>query len=151
MKIAVFPGSFDPFTKGHEHIVYKSLAVFDQVVIAVGVNVSKNYTFQTANRLRHIQELFANEANVKVVEYNSLTTDLCEEMGANHIVRGVRDAKDFEYEKAIAQMNKNMSGVETVLFYTDPEFAAVSSTIIRELYKFNADITPYVSRIDLLK
>ncbi len=150
MKIAVFPGSFDPFTKGHEHIVHKALAIFDQVVVAVGVNVSKQYTFETAKRLKHIQTLFEKESKVKVMEYNSLTVDLCKTLNAKHIIRGVRDAKDFEYEKAIAQMNKNLSGVETILFYTDPEYAAVSSTIIRELHKFNADITPFISRFDLL-
>ena len=150
MKKALFPGSFDPFTKGHEQIVHKGLALFDEVIIAVGVNVSKVYSFDTEKRLNHIKALFADNANVKVVGYNSLTIDLCREVGAQHIIRGVRDSKDFEYERAIAQMNKDLSGVETILFYTDPEFAAVSSTIIRELYKFKADITPFVSRLDLL-
>ncbi len=150
MKVALFPGSFDPFTKGHEQIVHKGLAIFEQVVIAVGVNVSKVYTFETDKRLQHIKTLFENYDNVKVIAYNTLTIDLCREVGAKHIIRGVRDSKDFEYERAIAQMNKDLAGVETILFYTDPEFSAVSSTIIRELYKFNADVSPFVSRLDLL-
>lgn len=150
MRRALFPGSFDPFTKGHEHIVRKGIALFDEVIIAVGVNTSKLYTFDTEKRLKHIQALFENDPQVKVVSYNSLTIDLCREVGANHIIRGVRDSKDFEYERAIAQMNKDLSGVETILFYTDPEYAAVSSTIIRELFKFNTDISPFISRLDLL-
>lgn len=150
MRRALFPGSFDPFTKGHEHIVRKGIALFDEVIIAVGVNTSKVYTFDTEKRLKHIQALFENDPQVKVVSYNSLTIDLCREVGANHIIRGVRDSKDFEYERSIAQMNKDLSGVETILFYTDPEYAAVSSTIIRELFKFNTDISPFISRLDLL-
>ena len=150
MRRALFPGSFDPFTKGHEQIVRKGIALFDEVIVAVGVNTSKVYTFETDKRLKHIETLFENDANVKVVAYNSLTIDLCRELDAKHIIRGVRDSKDFEYERAIAQMNKDLAGVETILFYTDPEFAAVSSTIIRELYKFKADVSPFISRLDLL-
>lgn len=150
MKIGLFPGSFDPFTKGHEVVVKKALSLFDQVVIGVGINTSKVYMFDTEKRLAHIQHLFADEPKVKVVTYQKMTVDFCQEIGAQYIIRGLRDTKDYEYERAIAHMNKSMSPIETVLFFTDPEFSSISSTIIREIHKNGASIEQFVTKSNLL-
>ena len=104
-KIGVFPGSFDPFTKGHEAVVRKALELFDELIIAIGMNSSKTSQFELSNRILHIQSLFQNGEAIQITTYSKLTVDLCKEVGAQMIVRGLRDSKDFEYEKSIAQMN----------------------------------------------
>jgi len=143
--IAVFPGSFDPFTKGHESIVRKALPLFDEIIIAFGINVSKNYLFDSEKRVQQVRNIYQNEPKIKVVTYQGLTTKFCESVGAKHLIRGLRNTIDFEYEKPIAGMNKSMSGIETVLFYTDAEVEAISSTILREIHKSGGDISPYVT------
>lgn len=148
--IGLFPGSFDPFTKGHEGIVQKSLDLFDEVIIGIGVNASKTYLFDLQKRIDHIQSLFKDYKNVKVLFYNSLTTDFCKEVGATHIIRGLRDTNDFEYEKSIAHVNQTISGIETVFFITDQHYASVSATIIREIYKNKGDISLFVTNAHLL-
>jgi pantetheine-phosphate adenylyltransferase len=148
-KIGLFPGSFDPFTKGHETVVKKALELFDEVIIAIGTNSSKTYQFELNKRILHIESLFDKDA-VKIVTYQKLTVELCKEVGASHIVRGLRDTKDFEYERSIAQMNEMMSGIETVFFLTDPEFSAINATIVREIYKNNGDISLFVTNAHLL-
>ena len=104
-KTAFFPGSFDPFTKGHEVVVRKALSIFDKIIIGVGVNNSKSYLFDLNNRINHIQSLFDEDENVEVLQFQKLTVEFCKEVGAQNIVRGLRDSKDFEYEKSIAHMN----------------------------------------------
>jgi pantetheine-phosphate adenylyltransferase len=149
-KIGVFPGSFDPFTKGHEAIVRKALELFDELIIAIGINSSKTSQFEISKRILHIQSLFQNGEAIQITTYSKLTVDLCKEVGANTIVRGLRDSKDFEYEKSIAQMNDVLGGITTVFFLTDQEFGAINSTIVREIYKNNGDISYFVTNSYLL-
>ena len=123
--------------------------LFDEIIIAIGTNSSKTYQFELSKRMNQIQSLFEKDA-VRIVTYQKLTVDLCKEMGASHIVRGLRDSKDFEYERSIAQMNNHLSGIETVFFLTDPEYAAINATIVREIFKNNGDITHFVTNAHLL-
>ena len=148
-KIGLFPGSFDPFTKGHEVVVRKSLALFDKVVIGVGVNSQKNYMFSLESRIKHIEALFANDSNVSVQQFQSLTVDFCKEINASHIIRGLRDSKDFQYEKSIAHMNNSISGIETVFFLTAQEYSAINSSIIREIHKNGGPIDAFVTNPEI--
>lgn len=150
-KIAVFPGSFDPFTKGHEAVVHKALNVFDEVVIAIGINSTKKSVFSLEKRMAHIQSLFSNNESIRIVTFQSLTIDLCKEVGAKHIVRGLRDSKDFGYERSIAHMNNTLSGIETVFFLTNQEYAAINATIVREIYNNKGPISAFVTNSQFLK
>ncbi len=150
MKRGLFPGSFDPFTKGHEVVVRKALKLFDEVVIGVGINSTKNYMFDTEKRINHIQSLFKDAPNVRIEAYNKLTVEFCKDMDAQFIIRGLRDSKDYEYERSIAHMNQSISDIETVIFLTDPEFSAISSTIIREIHRNGASIEQFVTNSHLL-
>ena len=150
MKRCLFPGSFDPFTKGHEAIVHQALSLFDEVVIGVGINSKKQGLFSTANKIAHIQSLFVQNENVKVQSFQKLTVEFCKEIGATHIVRGLRDAKDFEYERSIGHMNHAISGIDTVFFLTAQAHSAINSSIIREMYQNGADISPFVTNPSLL-
>jgi pantetheine-phosphate adenylyltransferase len=149
-KIGLFPGSFDPFTKGHEIVVQKSLPLFDEVVIGVGVNSTKTYLFGLEQRIKHIEALFAYSPKVRVQKFQKLTVDFCKDINASHIIRGLRDSKDFQYEKSIAHMNKAISGIETVFFLTDQEYAAINASIIREIYKNGGPIDSFVTNPELL-
>lgn len=149
MKRGIFPGSFDPFTKGHEAIVNKAITLFDEVIIAVGVNSTKTSMYLTEKRLEHIQSLFKTD-KVKVVTFQKLTVDLCKELDSTFIIRGLRDSKDFEYEKSIALMNVALAKIETVFLLTDLEFSAINSSIIREIAKNNGDISQFVTNSHLL-
>ena len=149
-KIGLFPGSFDPFTKGHEVVVSKALALFDEVIIAIGVNSKKTYLFDLDKRIQHIESLFINSSNVRVVSYQKLTVDFCEEIRANFIIRGLRDSKDFEFEKSIAHMNLEISNIETVFLLTAQKYGAINSSIVREIYKNNASIEVFVTNSNLL-
>lgn len=146
----LFPGSFDPFTKGHEAVVLKALAIFDEIIIGVGINSKKQGYFTLESRVEHIRSLFADYPAVKVLTYQKLTVDFCKEIGATHIVRGLRDSKDFEYEKTIAHMNHAISGIETVFFLTSQQHSAINSSIIREMHQNNADISPFVTSPTIL-
>lgn len=149
-KIGLFPGSFDPFTKGHEVVVKKSLSLFDEVVIGIGVNSKKTYLYDLDKRIEHINSLFTAEENIRVEAFQSLTVDFCKVIGASHIIRGLRDSKDFQYEKPIAQMNKDLSGIETVFFLTDQKYSAISSSIIREIDKNGGPIDAFVTNPHIL-
>lgn len=149
-KIGVFPGSFDPFTKGHEVIVNKGIELFDEIVIGIGVNSAKNYMYNIDNRIKHISSLFESNPNIKVEAFRSLTVDFCKEIGANTIIRGLRDAKDFQYEKSIAHINKEIAGIETVFFLTDQKYAAINSSIVREIHKNGGPIDAFVTNPDTL-
>ena len=144
MTTAIFPGSFDPFTIGHYDIVKRGLALFDHIIIGIGHNSSKHSTFPLEERLQAIQQAFANEPRVKVEIYQGLTIDFAAAHQAQCILRGVRSVQDFEYERNIAEANKQLRGIETVLLYTKPEYAHISSSLVRELYSYNRDITPYL-------
>lgn len=150
MKRGLFPGSFDPFTKGHEVVIKKALHLFDEIVIGVGVNSTKNYLFDTEKRLFHIWSLFQHEPKVRVEVYNKLTVDFCKDIDAQFIIRGLRDSKDYEYERSIAHMNQSISAIETVIFLTDPEYSAISSTIIREIHRNGGAINKFVTNPHLL-
>ncbi len=149
-KIGLFPGSFDPFTKGHEAVVKKALKIFDEIIIAIGVNSSKNYQFDLQKRILQIESLFQNGEAVQVVTYNKLTVDLSKDVNATAIVRGLRNTIDFEFEKSIAHMNESLSGIETVFLLTDQEFAAINATIVREIFKNKGDIRQFVTNAHLL-
>ncbi len=149
-KSACFPGSFDPFTKGHEDIIRKGLGLFDEIVIAVGVNSSKTYLFSLEKRIQHIQSCFKNEPKIRVVSYQKLTVDFCLEEGCNYILRGLRDVKDFNYEVPIALMNRSMSNIETVFLIPDTSYFAINATIIREIYKNGGKIDKYVTNFEVL-
>jgi len=148
-KIAVFPGSFDPFTKGHEDVVNKSLELFDEVVIGIGVNSSKKYFFDLDKRVKHIESLFENK-KIKVLTYQKLTVDFCKDINANFIVRGLRDNKDFEYEKSIAHMNTEISNIQTIFLLTAQNYGAINSSIVREIFKNKGNIDSFVTNPNLL-
>lgn len=147
---ACFPGSFDPFTKGHEDIVRKGLPLFDEIVIAVGVNSTKSYLFDSDKRLNHITSIFKDEPKIRVIAFNSLTVDLCKQEGCTHILRGLRDVKDFNYEVPIALMNRSLSEIETVFLIPDTSLFPINATIIREIYKNGGKIDKYVTNFDKL-
>ncbi|MCH2233274.1 MAG: pantetheine-phosphate adenylyltransferase [Crocinitomicaceae bacterium] len=149
-KIAVFPGSYDPFTVGHQEIVDRGLDIFDEIIVALGVNESKKYMFTTESRLAHINAIYKDEERVKVAQFKGLTVNLCKEQNANFLLRGIRNVVDLEYERAIANMNKDMTGIETVFLLADPSKAMISSSIVRELYKNGANIASYVTKQEVL-
>ena len=144
MKRAIFPGSFDPFTIGHHDIVLRGLQLFDEIIIGIGHNISKRDAFPLEERLAAIQSAFKSEPRIKVMAYDGLTVDFATEQQAQFILRGVRSVQDFEYERNIAEANKQLSGIETVLLYTRPEYAHISSTLLRDLRAHGKDISPYL-------
>ena len=144
MKRAIFPGSFDPFTIGHHDIVLRGLQLFNEIIIGIGHNISKRDAFPLEERLAAIQSAFKSEPRVKVMAYDGLTVDFAAEQQAQFILRGVRSVQDFEYERNIAEANKQLSGIETVLLYTRPEYAHISSTLLRDLRAHGKDISPYL-------
>lgn len=145
-KIAVFPGSFDPFTMGHHDIVLRSLNLFDQVIIGVGYNSTKqNRYFEIDLMLSKINGIYADEDRVQVVVYNELTSTLAKKYNAQFLVRGLRNTTDFEYENTISQMNRYLnSDLETVFLITSPHYAAISSTVIREVHRYGGDVSEFL-------
>lgn len=144
-KIAVFPGSFDPITKGHESVVKKALSLFDEIIIAIGSNSNKSNFFSLEKREKWIKVVFANEPKIKVKSYTGMTIDFCKKMNANYILRGLRTSADFEFERSIAQMNKEMSEeIETVFVLSNPEHTAIHSTIIRDIIKHGGNARQFV-------
>lgn len=152
MKTAIFPGTFDPYTRGHDSIVRRALTFMDKVVVAIVDNSEKHTLLSAQQRLKMISDYYAAEPRVSVVAFEGLTTDIAQKVGADVIVRGVRDVKDFEYEEMLASVYKRIAGIETILLYTDPELAFVSSTVVREMIKYGKDISGYLPegmKIDL--
>ena len=131
---------------GHASIVERGLPLFDRIVIGVGVNDNKRTLYTNEQRVRNIQEIYANEPRVKVVAYDDLTVDLAKREGASFILRGIRSVKDFEYERDIAAMNERLAGVETVLLFTEPQFQSISSSVVRELLRFGKDVTEFLPK-----
>lgn len=154
MKAAVFPGSFDPFTIGHEDIIRRALPLFDQLIVAIGYNSSKKNMFDYEVRLKWIKEIFSNEKKVVVKTYEGLTVDFCVEQKAKYILRGVRSSVDFEFEKAIGQMNMGLQPtLETLILISRPEHSHINSTIIRDIILHKGDVSAYVPKVisDYLK
>ena len=141
MRVALFPGSFDPFTRGHQAIVERALPMFDKLVIAIGVNRAKKGWMPVEERLERLRELYANESRVEVVTYETLTMDLTAQYGAKYILRGVRSVTDFEYERTIADANRRIAGLETIFLISDAETSHISSSLVRELASFGRDIS----------
>lgn len=150
MRIAIFPGSFDPFTIGHSSIVRRGLEMFDKIVIGVGYNTNKRSFLTPEERVAAIEKVYASESRVKVVAYDDLTADLARREQARFVLRGIRSVKDFEYERDIAGINHRLSGVETVLLFTEPHYADISSTIVRELLAFGKDVSEFLPKVDAL-
>ena len=148
MRRAIFPGSFDPFTIGHHDIVMRGLDLFDEIIIGIGSNSTKQATFPLEERLAAIQRVFEHEPRVRTILYDGLTVDIAAECGARFILRGVRSVQDFEYERSMAEANKQLSGIETVLLYTRPEYAHISSTLVRDLHAHHRDIQPYLPSVE---
>lgn len=143
-RTALFAGSFDPFTVGHASIVSRALPLFDHIIIAVGVNMAKTSADEVSRRVEAIAALYADEPRVTVTHYEGLTVDMAARCGARWLLRGVRSVKDFEYERDMADINRQLSGLETVLLYSLPEHAAVSSSIVRELRSYGRDVSDYL-------
>lgn len=141
----MFPGSFDPVTKGHESIVQRALPLFDSIIVAIGNNSTKSYMYHLEKRKKWLQQTFAGSSKIKVVDYSSLTIDLCRKHGAKFILRGLRSAADYEYEANIAKMNRLMEpSIETVFMLALPEFSGIHSTIIREIIKHGGDVKQFI-------
>jgi len=144
-RIALFPGSFDPITKGHENILRRALPLFDEIIIAIGKNSSKQSYFTIEQREKWIKQLFSNEPKVRIETYSGLTIDFCKKMNARYILRGLRTSADFEFEKSIAQNNNVMAPeIETIFILPIPELSAINSTIVRDIVRNGGDASPFV-------
>ena len=146
-KIAVFPGSFDPFTVGHEDVVLRALDLFDRIIVAIGVHSTKLPLMKIENRVKMVNRIFESYEKVYADSFEGLTVDFCRKVKATHMLRGIRTAADFEYERAVAQINKRMlPSVESVFLLTSPEYTPVNSTIIREILQNNGDASQFIPR-----
>lgn len=144
-KIAVFPGSFDPITTGHFDLVERALPLFDEIVVAIGVNSQKKYLFPLEQRLAWLRQVFSNYPQVRVDTFDGLTAHYCNKIGARYLLRGLRNASDFDYEKTISQLNNIVGhGIETVFLISQPEFSHISSTIVREIIKGGGYASPFL-------
>ena len=144
-RIAVFPGSFDPITKGHESIVRRSAILFDEIVVAIGENIDKKYMFSLEKRKHWLEETFSDLNNIKIADYKGLTIDFCKSINANFIIRGLRSTKDFNYEQSVALMNKALApNIETILLFTDPIYSMISSTSVRDIIKNNGNVDQFL-------
>ena len=148
-RIAVFPGSFDPFTIGHEMIVRRALDLFDKIIIGIGINPEKKSFFPLEQRKKWIEQIFENEPKIHVETYQMLTVDFCRKVGAKYILRGLRTSADFEYERLVGQINRQLGNndIETVYLLTLPEHTFISSTMVREIIRFKGDVSKFVPKI----
>ena len=144
MKIAVFPGSFDPITNGHVDIIKRAIPLFDKIVIAIGINADKKYMFDIEKRRKFIIDTFKDHPKIEITTYTGLTVDFCKKINAEFILRGLRNPADFEFEKAIAQTNRKLSGIETVFLLTSAETSFISSSIVRDIIRNNGDVSVLV-------
>jgi|TARA_R110002072_G_scaffold202443_2_gene360221 pantetheine-phosphate adenylyltransferase len=154
MKKAVFPGSFDPITLGHEDIITRAIPLFDEIIVAIGINADKKYMFSLEQRKKFIEDCFKEYKNVKVVTYKGLTVDFCKKNDVDYIVRGLRNPADFEFEKAIAHTNRDLAPIETVFLLTAAKTSYISSSIVRDVLRNGGDVSSLVpssviSKIDL--
>jgi pantetheine-phosphate adenylyltransferase len=139
MKKAVFPGSFDPITLGHVDLIYRGLEIFDEIIIAIGVNADKKQLFSLEDKIQQIKNTFINEQKIKVASYKGLTIDFCKSVNSKYILRGLRNSSDFNYEQSIAQTNSSLSSIESVFLISSPQLAHISSTIVRDIIKNEGD------------
>jgi len=145
MKTAVFPGSFDPITRGHVSVIHRALPLFDQIIVAIGENNEKSSYFPLEKRMEWLHQVFGKESCIRIEQYSGLTVDFCLRVGAGFILRGLRTSADFEFERSIGQMNRVMvPGVETVFLLCSPEYAALSSSIVRDIHRHGGDIRPFI-------
>lgn len=146
-KIAVFPGSFDPITLGHEDIICRSIHLFDKIVVAIGNNSSKKNLFTAEERKAQIEKVFKNEPKISVMIYAGLTVNFCKSINAQFILRGIRTSMDFEYERNIGLMNLELAPeIETIFLMSSPRYSALSSSVVREIQKHNGDISPFLPK-----
>lgn len=151
-RIAVFPGSFDPITKGHENILLRSLPLFDNIIVAIGINSNKQSYYSLEQREKWIKQVFKNEPKVMIETYSGLTIDFCKKMNANYILRGLRTSSDFEFENLIAQNNKVMAPeIETIFVFPESAVSAISSTVVRDIVRNGGDASPFVPKAIKLK
>ncbi|MCX6270235.1 MAG: pantetheine-phosphate adenylyltransferase [Bacteroidetes bacterium] len=144
-KVAVFPGSFDPVTRGHESLVIRALSLFDKIYVAVGQNSGKNHFFACEKRVNWLKEVFRGYPSVEVEQYSGLTIDFCRKVGATYILRGLRTSSDFEFERSIGQVNKMIEpGIETIFFLSMPEHTPVNSSIVRDIIRNGGDPSPFI-------
>lgn len=146
MNKGLFVGSFDPFTIGHDSIVRRALPLFDHIIIGVGVNERKKYMLSAEERVKRIKRLYANEPKIEVKAYSDLTIDFARREQATYIIKGVRSVKDFEYEREQADVNRLLSGVETIFLYAEPQLSSISSSMVRELQHFGRDISEFLPK-----
>lgn len=148
MKIAIFPGSFDPITEGHVDLVERALPIFDKIIVAVGVNSAKSSLFSLERRLEWLEKVFAKHDKVEVDHFEGLTVNYCKEVGAHYLIRGLRNASDFDYEKTISQLNYIIGDeLETIFYISKPAYSHISSTIVREIIKGKGDISSFVPEV----
>jgi pantetheine-phosphate adenylyltransferase len=147
MKIALFPGSFDPVTKAHVDIVKRSVGLFDKVYIGIGDNSSKKGLLPIEKREQMLRAIFETEPKIHIVAYDGLTVDFCKSIGAGYMIRGIRTVSDFEYEKAIAQMNHSLApDIESIFIVSKPGYSSISSTIVREILRYNGDVSQFIPK-----
>ena len=151
MRRAIFPGSFDPLTLGHHDIIIRGITLFDELIIAIGINADKKYMFSLEERTRFITEAFKNEPKIKILTYEGLTVDFCQKVNANFILRGLRNPGDFEFEKAIAHTNRKLSEIETVFLLTSSGKSYISSSIVRDVIRNGGDYTGLVPSSVVIK
>ena len=144
-RICIFPGTFDPITRGHVDVVKRTINLFDKLIIAVGINSAKQPMYTTEQRISWISEIFKDDKNVGVTSYSGLTINFCKEVNANYILRGIRSVGDFEYEKAIADMNRMLQpDIETIFLTCSPIYSTISSTLVRDVIRHNGDVSQFV-------
>ena len=146
MKKAVFPGSFDPITLGHVDLIYRGLEIFDEIIIAIGVNADKKQLFSLEDKIQQIKNTFINEPKIKVASYKGLTIDFCKSVNSKYILRGLRNSSDFNYEQSIAQTNSSLSSIESVFLISSPQLAHISSTIVRDIIRNEGDYKSLVPK-----
>ncbi|KAF5068166.1 Phosphopantetheine adenylyltransferase [anaerobic digester metagenome] len=145
IKRAVFPGSFDPITRGHENIIRRALPLFDEIIVAIGLNIEKKNYFDLNDRIRWIQTVFADCPQIKVDSYSGLTVDYCRDISASFILRGLRTSADFEFERTVGQVNKKLyPEIETVFLLTTPDYTSINSSIVRDVYKNGGDVSLFI-------
>ena len=145
-KTAIFPGTFDPFTLGHLSLIERGLHLVDEIIIAIGINLNKKSFFSLEQRIKMISNLFESDARIKVARYEGLTVDFAKEASAKFILRGIRSVNDFEYEKNIADVNRDISGIETFVLFTEPKYTHISSSIVRELLTYGKSVEEFIPK-----